>query len=126
MQIVLTILWWSFLAAIVVWFIRRQMQKDALQKKEAAERKERERLKLIEVYGEEDGMLIFNKQIREGFTGQMVLYAWGNPDYKAGGVDKGKQMETWYYGEYETQRGTTKYRYKEGIVTGKQIGRAHV
>ena len=64
MQIVLTILWWSFLAAIVVWFIRRQMQKDALQKKEAAERKERERLKLIEVYGEEDGMLIFNKQIR--------------------------------------------------------------
>lgn len=122
MKLVLMILLWGLIAAGIIWFIIKQKQKNALQKKQTAERKEKERLKLIEVYGEVNGMAIFNKKIHQGFDQQMVIYAWGYAADKKEKVNLGKVKERWFFGEYKTDRGTVKYTqyvdFENGIVIG--------
>ena len=122
MKPILIGLFWAAIAAAIFWFVRRSNQKAALQKKEAAERKERERLKLIEVYGEEDGMAIFNKTIHQGFSGQMVLYAWGHPAHKTEKVNLNKISQRWWFGQYTTDRGTVKYRTYVDLVNDEVVG----
>ncbi len=122
MKLILMILLWALIAAVIIWFVIKQRGKDALQKKQATERKEKERLKLIEVYGEVNGTLIFNKKIAQGFDQQMVIYAWGNPADKTEKVNLSKIKERWSFGQYKTDRGTTKYTqyvdFENGIVVG--------
>lgn len=122
MEKVLAGLFWVAIIIAIVWLVKRNQQKEALRKKEAADRKERERLKLIEVYGEYSGMAIFNKKIHQGFDQQMVIYAWGYAADKTEKVSLSKKTERWFFGAYTNQRGTVKYTqyvdFENGIVVG--------
>lgn len=61
------------------------------------DKKEKRRTDLISQYGSVDGNMIANKKVQIGFTKEMCLLAFGNPDNTSKLVDSYDLFETWRY-----------------------------
>lgn len=68
---------------------------------------EERKKKLIEKYGEGEGLDIFNEKIWIGMTTEQLIDSWGKPD----DTKEGAYQWTFYYGERQGPRGGVSYHY---------------
>lgn len=108
----------AILATIVLFGWRRENQR--LRKMEEDQRQYKERL--IELYGEIDGTLVFKKQIMIGFSDEMVIKAFGTPEHITMKNNSNKINERWWYGQYRGSRGAVKFTQYVDFVNGKVTG----
>jgi len=85
---------------IILFFIKRLL----VIKIESNKRK----IHLIETYGEDVGLRIFNEEIWIGMTVDQLLASWGSPD----DIKEGAYQETYYYKKIEGPRGGVSYKHK--------------
>ena len=105
------------LLVLFVW--RRENQR--LRKMEEDQRQQYKE-QLIELYGEIDGALVFNKQIMIGFSDEMVIKAFGIPEHITMKNNSNKINERWWYGQYRGSRGAVKFTQYVDFVNGKVTG----
>lgn len=65
--------------------------------------------KLIQKYGRDAGIAISQKQVKIGFSAEMLFEAWGRPDYKEVKETTTSKKIKLYFGAYVNSRGNTKY-----------------
>jgi hypothetical protein len=121
MQIFLGILMWGAIITGVFFLIRNSRRNAAAAALAGKERQKAMLAKLIEVYGAENGMLIYNKKITFGFDQQMVLYAWGRPAHKTQKAAVNKISDRWYFEQYTTERGNVKYQTYVDFVNNEVV-----
>ena len=73
---------------------------------------------LIDKYGEENGLLIFEKKIRMDMTEEMLLDSWGKSGKIEVDVSKNKKIQYYYYGPFSNERGKIKYSRRVKVENG--------
>lgn len=95
----------GFIALVVIITIGAGIYAGIKQIKDNQKRK----IDLIDKYGEELGMTIFNKLIKLGFSEEMLFESWGKPGKEEKKLTKDKVRVKYYFGAYKNQQGNTKY-----------------
>jgi hypothetical protein len=80
--------------------------------------RQQRRKMLIEKYGEETGLRIFEKRIWQGMTKEQLLDSWGRPADLDCTVYKTKTKETWKYNQIGKNRFNNRVYVENGAVVG--------
>lgn len=73
-------------------------------------------------YGGDTGDAITDGKIKQGFPGEFVVLAWGEPDDKAQNVLNNTYTEKWYYHPYINRLGNRKHKLEVTLQNNIVIG----
>jgi|GEM_PF-5672651 len=86
------------------YFVRAEVHREQVKEEELKRLKEKEeddinyKQYLIKTYGKNNANIILNGEIRLGFTKEMVLESWGNPDNVNSLINQDGKIDCWSYG----------------------------